>query len=338
MILVTGGTGLVGSHLLYELVKLNKSVKAIIRNRDKIQLVKKVFSYYSEDPDGLINKIQWIDGDVLDVYSMEDAFNGVKKVYHCAAIVSIGGKNKDELLSANIQGTENIVNLCIDHKINKLCHVSSIASLGESLNGDLITENTKWNASKNRSAYSVSKYKSEMEVWRGIQEGLNAVIVNPSVILGPGFWNSGIGSLFTRAAKGLKYYTAGSTGFVDVRDVSEVMIKLMESDISSERFIINSENLVYKTLFDQIAEVMQVKKPKKKATKNLLIAALALDSIASMFGFKKKEITKDVIRASLSTSKYSNEKIKNTIGQNFISIKESIQDVADKFNKELTIN
>lgn len=338
MILVTGGTGLVGSHLLYELVKKDEPVRALIRNSKKIDLVKKIFSYYSDDHEKLIQKIDWVEGDILDLYSLEESFKDIKKVYHCAAIVSFDGKDKNQLTNANVLGTENVVNLCLSNNIEKLCHVSSIASLGESLNGELIDENSKWASSKSHSAYSVSKFKSEMEVWRGIKEGLNAVIVNPSVILGPGFWNSGSGSLITKVAKGMKYFTTGATGFVDVRDVVDVMVRLMESDISNERFILNAENMNYKDLFDKVAEVMQVEKPKRKSTKNLLKVAVFLDKVAGMLRIKKREITKEVIRASLSVSKYSNEKVKKAIGKTFLPIESSIGEIAEKFKKEVTIS
>lgn len=338
MILVTGATGLVGSHLLYQLVKKGENVKALYRNQDKIKSVKKVFSYYENEGDDLFKKINWFKGDILDLYSLNEAFEGVTKVYHCAAIVSFDGSSKSKLIEANVQGTENIVNLCLEHKIEKLCHVSSIASLGSDYNGELVDENSKWVSSKNHSAYSVSKFQSEMVVWRGIQEGLNAVIVNPSVILGPGFWNSGSGSLFTKAAKGIKYFTSGGTGFVDVQDVAISMIKLMDSDTVNERFILNSENLKYKELFNLIADEVGVAKPKKEATKRLLKFASLLDGIASKIGVKKREITKDVIRAGLSVSQYSNEKIKEAVGVKFLPVKTSIQEIAIKFKKELTIS
>lgn len=338
MILVTGGTGLVGSHLLYELTKNGESVRALIRNSKKIDLVKKIFSYYSDDSENLIQKIDWVEGDILDLYSLEQAFTDIKKVYHCAAIVSFDGKDKNQLINANVLGTENVVNLCLSNNIEKLCHVSSIASLGGSLNGEFIDENSKWASSKHHSAYSVSKYKSEMEVWRGIQEGLNAVIVNPSVILGPGFWNSGSGSLFTKAAKGMKYFTTGTTGFVDVRDVVDVMVRLIKSNISNERFILNAENMNYKDLFDKVAEAMHVNKPKREATKKLLKLAVFLDGVASILGIKKREITKEVIRASLSVSKYSNEKVKKAIGKTFLPIETSIREIAEIYKKELIIS
>ncbi len=338
MILVTGGTGLVGSHLLYDLVKNNEPVRALIRNREKINTVKKIFSYYSDNSENLIQKIDWVEGDVLDLYSLEESFADIRKVYHCAAIVSFNGKDKSELINANVQGTENVVNLCLRKKIEKLCHVSSIASLGVALNGELIDEDSKWTSSKNRSAYSISKYESEMEVWRGVQEGLNAVIVNPSVILGPGLWNSGSGSLFTKAAKGMKYYTNGATGFVDVRDVSESMIRLMDSDISAQRYILNAENLSYKDLFGKTSGAMNIEKPTKEASQKLLKLAAFLDTIASTLGIKKREITKEVIKSSTSVSKYSNEKVKNAIGKTFIPIEKSIGDIAEKFKNELTIS
>jgi nucleoside-diphosphate-sugar epimerase len=338
MILVTGGTGLLGSHLLYDLVRNNESVRAIIRNREKIKSVKKIFSYYTDNSEDLIQKIEWVEGDILDLYSLEKSFEDIRNVYHCAAIVSFNSKNKRELINANVQGTENVVNLCLRKNIEKLCHVSSIASLGSNLNGELIDENSKWISSKNRSAYSISKYKSEMEVWRGIQEGLNAVIVNPSVILGPGFWNSGSGSLFTKAAKGMKYYTNGITGFVDVRDVSEFMIQLLKSDIDAQRFILNAENLSYKDLFEKISDAMNIAKPRKEASRRLLKLAVFMDTIAGSLGIKKREITREIVKSGTSISKYSNEKIKMTIGKAFIPIDESIGSIAEKFKNELTIS
>lgn len=336
MILVTGGTGLVGSHLLFDLLKQDKPIRAIIRDKNKINQVKKIFSYYSDDFENLIRKIDWVVGDILDLYSLEQAFADVKKVYHCAAIISFDEKDKAQLINSNVQGTENIVNLCLEKNIEKLCHVSSIASLGISLNRDLIDENTKWSTSKNHSAYSISKYKSEMEVWRAIQEGLNAVIVNPSVILGPGFWSSGSGALFTKAAKGMKYFTSGATGFVDVRDVTKSMITLMNSEINGKRLIVNSENIKYKKLFNLISKEMGVATPKKEATETLLKIAVLADSIASKLKIKKREITKDIVRSSISVSNYSNNKIINEIGIKFIPINESIRKIAEIFKNKIT--
>lgn len=338
MILVTGATGLIGSHLLYDLITKDFTVRALYRNPKKLDQVKKVFSYYADNYQILFDKIEWVYGDLLDVCSLDKAFEGISKVYHCGAKVAIGGKNKEQLIQNNVIATENMVNLSVQYGVDKLCHVSSVASLGGPVNGELITEESKWTSTKNHSAYAVSKFKSEMEVWRGIQEGLNAVIVNPSVVLGPGFWNAGSGSLFTRATKETKYYTTGTTGFVDVRDVAEIMIKLMESDIAEECFILNAENVSYKSLFSDVADAMNVKKPIKQVTKKMLKTISVLEYVVSSVGIKKRELTKDVVRASFSESNYSNEKIKKALGFEFRSIKTSIEDTADKFKKDLTIS
>ncbi len=313
MILVTGGTGLLGSHLLFKLAQQDEPIRAIFRNKDKLTDVKKIFAYYSLEAESLFKRIDWVEGDLLDLYSLNEAFENVHKVYHCAAIVSFNENNKDQMINENVEGSENVINLCLEHSIEKLCHVSSIAALGTYINGGFIDENSKWSSAKNHSAYSVSKYKSEMIVWRGIQEGLNAVIVNPSVILGPGFWNSGSGSLFVKASRGMKYFTSGSTGFVDVRDVVESMIRLMESEISAERFVINSENLGYSDLFNMVADEMKIKRAKYEATKKMLKLALCLDWFSSKIGIKKRELTKDIVRSSISKSVYSNKKINEAI-------------------------
>ncbi|HAN18862.1 MAG: hypothetical protein A2X13_07815 [Bacteroidetes bacterium GWC2_33_15] len=335
MILVTGATGLVGSHLLYQLVSKGEKVRAIIRDKNKIENVRKVFSYYSQVPDQLIEKVDWYSGDVLDILALEKAFEGIHTVYHCAAIISFNNGSKKQLIQTNIQGTENVVTLCVENKIAKLCYVSSVAAVGSSENGEPITEDDMWIPSNDHSLYSISKFKSEMEVWRGIEEGLNAVIVNPSVILGPGFWNTGSGEIISRAAKGMLFYTEGITGFVDVRDVADAMIKLTESDIQGQRFILNSENCSYKDLFFMISDESGKKRPKFNTGKNLLALAWIADSLLSFFTFRKQKITKSIIKSSLNKSKYSNRKIKTTIEKEFIPIKETIRFTLEKFNEEI---
>jgi dihydroflavonol-4-reductase len=334
-ILVTGGTGLVGSHLLYELASKGNSVRAIIRDKANIEKVRKVFSYYSGNVNNLVDKIEWIEGDVLDLVSLEEAFENISIVYHCAAIVSFNNKNKSELLKTNIEGTENIVNLCIEKNIEKLCYVSSVAAIGSTENGDLVTEKEMWIPADDHSFYSISKFKSEMEVWRGVQEGLNAVIVNPSIILGPGFWESGSGEIIKKGSKGMLFYTLGKTGFVDVRDVAPCMIKLTESTISGERFILNSENLNFKEIFTEISSAFGVKKPKYNADKKLMTLAYFMDFLLSTLKIKKQEITKSIVKSSLNKTEYSNKKIKETLGYEFIPVNESIRFAVEKFNQEI---
>src|SRR6056297_1027339 len=338
MIFITGSTGLIGAHLLYRLVQKGEKVKALIRNPDKIEQVKHIFSYYTENPDLFIEKIEWVTGDILDPASYYNALTDVREVYHCAAMVSFDKKDEPELLKTNIEGTANMVNASLEHRVKKFCFVSSVAALGESENGKAVTEDDYWVPSKIRSPYAISKYKSEMEVWRGIQEGLSAVIVNPSVVLGPGFWDSGSGLIFTKAAKGMLFYTTGTTGFVDVRDVVYAMIKLSESSISNQRFILNGENIVYKDLLDKISEAVSVRKPTIKATRTMLNIARRVDGLLSNLGIKKRELTKDLVKSSLSKSQYSSQKIMQSLKMNFIPVQKTIDEMAQFYKQDLTGN
>ena len=338
MIFVTGSTGLVGSHLICQLAKKGKKIKALVRNSEKIRIVQKVFSYYSDQPDELLKNVEWIEGDILNPASYFDALSGVNTVYHCAAMVSFDKKDKEQLLMTNIEGTANVVNVSLENKVKKLCSVSSVAALGGSKNGEIITEDNVWNSSANHSFYAISKFKSEMEVWRGIQEGLDAVIVNPSVILGPGFWNSGSGLIFTRAAKGMSFYTCGSTGFVDVRDVVDLMQRLTESEVVNQRFIITGESVVYKDLFNMISDALGRKRPNIEASRTMLQAARIVDGWLSGLRIKNREITQEVIHSSLSKTDYSNQKIKQLFPVEFIPVKKTILEMAALYKRELTSN
>lgn len=338
MVFVTGGTGLVGAHLLFQLSKKGCKIKALVRNPEKIKRIKHVFSYYTDNTNQLLENIEWIKGDILDPATYFDALKDVNTVYHCAAMVSFDKKDKSELLKTNIEGTANIVNASLEQNIKKMCFVSSIATMGDSPNGEAVTEENYWVPSKNRSTYAISKYKSEMEVWRGIQEGLDAVIVNPSVVLGPGFWDSGSGLIFTKAAKGMLFYTTGTTGFVDVRDVVYAMIKLSESSISNQRFILNGENIVYKDLLDKISTAVSVRKPSIEATRPMLNIARRVDGLLSNLGIKKRELTKDVVKSSLSKSEYSSQKIMQSLKMNFIPVQKTIDEIAQFYKQDLTGN
>lgn len=330
MILVTGGTGLVGAHLLFQLTQNGENVRALKRSSSDIQKTRKIFSYYSENYESLLNKIEWVDGDILDYDSILNCLEGVDFVFHAAASVSFQSSDKSSLINTNILGTENIVNAALEIKIKKLLHVSSIGSLGRAGNNGIVTENSQWN-SKKTSVYSTSKYQAEMEVWRGIAEGLNAVIINPSIILGPGDWNSGSSKLFTTMYEGLKFYSTGTNGFVDVNDVVSAMILLMNSDTSGERFILNSENISYKDLFYWMAEGLNVKPPKYKATNFLSEIAWRILFVKGLISGKKSSITKETAVTANQIYNYSNKKIKKAISIEFMEIKESLMKNARLF-------
>ncbi|HLV39480.1 NAD-dependent epimerase/dehydratase family protein [Xanthomarina sp.] len=334
MILVTGGTGLVGSHLLYELTLKNESVKAIYRNEEKLAVVKKVFSYYSENSDEYFNKIEWIQADLLDIPLLTEAFKNVSHVYHCAAFVSFEPDKYHELRKINIEGTANIVNFCIANKIEKLCYVSSISTLGKTPNNTEIDENTLWNPDADNSLYGITKYGAEMEVWRGTQEGLDAVIVNPGVIIGPGIWKYGTGNIFKRVYKGLSYYTEGTTGYVDVFDVVNCMMKLMESSVKNERFVLVAENWSYKDFLTEIATALQVKEPTKKATPFLLNIAWRLDWLNHKLNGKRRSLSKQMANTLVTNSFYNSNKITSHLNYQFKPLNQSIKAVSKLFLKE----
>ncbi|MFK7781916.1 NAD-dependent epimerase/dehydratase family protein [Psychroserpens sp.] len=340
MILVTGGTGLVGSHLLHKLVSENKQVRAIYRRSHTLDRVKHVFSYYNKDHKVLYDKIEWIKADINDVPALEIAFKDIEYVYHCAAFVSFEPNKYYQLRNINIEGTANIVNLCISHHIKKLCYVSSIAAIGHESNpNQFITEETEWNPEEDNSVYAITKYGAEMEVWRGTQEGVPAVIVNPGIILGPGYWKGGSsGNLFRIIHKGLKYYTSGSSAYVDVWDVCNSMVKLMQSDIKNERFIIISENLAFNDFQKKVAKTLVVKPAKKEASAFLLELGWRLDWLTNKLFGKRRKLSKQMAKTVRSKTVYDNSKVKNALQFKFKSIDDSIENVSKFYLNDLKNN
>ncbi len=332
MILVTGGTGLVGSHLLLHLLEKGESVRAIYRSKKKIAKVKSLFDYYSKG--NLVEKINWIEADILDIPSLEIAFNNIDYVYHCAGFISFDPKDENQLRKVNIEGTANIVNFCIAKKIKKLCHVSSIATLGDlAQNGNIITEKTEWNPEKLHSDYAISKHGAEMEIWRGQQEGLKVMIVNPGVIFGPSFWNQGSGAFFTTVKNGIPFYTNGSTAYVAVTDVVKIMHQLMNSDCDSERFIVIAENIKYKDIIYLIASKISARKPKIEAKSWMLSIAWKLDWLLSFVFRTKIKITKQGSLSIQNADLISNEKVKSYLNYSFEEIANYIDLIAPDFKK-----
>lgn len=337
MILVTGGTGLVGSHLLYKLLETHQKVRAIYRREHKLALVKKIFAYYSTDFELLFQKIEWIKADITDVPSLQEAFKNVDYVYHCAAFVSFEPDKYHHLRKINIEGTANVVNLGLSHRVKKLCYVSSIATIGHHQNPEqLITEGTKWNQDEDNSVYAITKYGAEMEVWRGTQEGLDAVIVNPGIIVGPGFWNSGgSSSLIKKIYNGISYFTTGVTGYVDVDDVIKAMVLLMQSPIKNERFIVVSENLSFKEFQHQTALALGAKQASKEATPFILAIGWRLDWLRRILTGKRRRLSKQMTKSARSITKYDASKLKNTFNFQFKPMKDSIEESCQFFLKDL---
>ncbi len=340
MILVTGGTGLVGSHLLFKLVSNNEHVRAIYRREKTLERVKHVFSYFSDDSEKLFNSIEWVEGDINDIPKLEDAFKDITSVYHCAAFVSFEPDKYKTLRTVNIKGTANIVNLCISNNVKKLCYVSSIAALGYHSNPEkLIDEQTPWNPDEDNSVYAITKYGAELEVWRGSQEGLDVVIVNPGIILGAGYWNGGSsGNLFKQIQKGMRYYVHGISGYVDVWDVVNAMYQLMIGTIKNESFILVSENLSFKTFQTKTANALNVKPPNKEAKPWLLNIAWRLDWLGFKLLGKRRSLSKQTAKSAMSVTKYDNSKLKNTLNFEFKPIDKTIEEVCELYLKDLKNN
>ncbi len=336
MILVTGGTGLVGSHLLFDLTRSGKNVRVLKRNNSNISNVKKVFSYYTSDPELLLKKIEWVDADLLDVYSLTDAMDGITEIFHCAAMVSFEKKQHDEMMKINVEGTSNMVNAALEKGVKKFCHVSSIASLGRVENGGLTSEETFWKSSPDNSNYSISKYGAEREVWRAAEEGLNVVIVNPSLIVGGGNWTQSSSNMFTKAYKGIKFYSSGTNGFVDVRDVAALMIKLMNSSITNQRFLLNSENASFRHYFDLIHDAFGKPKASIKAGKCITGFAWRAEMLRTFITGSTPLITKETSLSANRKSSFSNAKILKTFPDfQFIPLEQSINDTCRLFLKDL---
>jgi nucleoside-diphosphate-sugar epimerase len=335
MILVTGGTGLLGAHLLYELSQMNQPVRAIFRTEERLNTTRKIFSYYSDTPDVFFNRIEWFQADMTDPVSIGKALEGADQVYHIAASVSFDPSRIEHIIGTNVQGTASIVDQCLEHDNIKFCFVSSTAALGEAPQGEKVIEDYIWKGSMYRSVYSVSKFKSELEVWRGIAEGLNAVIINPSIIIGPGDWTRSSSSLFLRIWKGMKFYTEGVTGYVDVMDVVKVMISLMNSTVQGERFIVSSENLSYKQVFTAIALALQKRPPSMHAGRYLTQIACKLDWMRSFITGWERQLSPEMVRASSRKLYFSNEKVIRQTGLRFRLIEQSIQATARLFLKDI---
>ncbi len=295
MILVTGATGLVGSHLVKELAKTNRNIVAL---------------YNKKKPSDELKKLaDWKQVDILDVVALNEIMQDVKQVYHCAAVVSFQAKDKHHIHHLNIEGTKNVVNISLNNGIEKLVHVSSVATLDRFKNGELITEKISGNNSSENSEYAKSKIASEMEVWRAMGEGLNVIIVNPSIILGTANWDAGSSAIFKNCYNEFPWYTNGSNGFVDVEDVAKAMIALMNSDIINERFIINGYNISYKNLFDAIAKNFNKRQPSKLATPFLSAIAWRVEKLKTLFTDRSPLLTRETARTAQKNIAYDNSKL-----------------------------
>ena len=329
MVLVTGGTGLLGSHLLVRLVQSHDNVRVLYRSTAKKESVQKVFTYYFKtEAAQFLEKLEWVEGDILDLYTLGQSFEGVTHVYHCAGFVSFAQRDFTKLMKINREGTANVVNFCLKYNIQKLVHVSSTAAIGGD-DDQVISEQTKWIQSPETSGYSISKYSAEKEVWRGIEEGLKAVIVNPSVIFGAGNWEESSLTILRTVANGFPFYTNGSNAFVDARDVAEIMVQLMKSDVENERFLCLGESISFKELLSLIAKKLHKKPPSINTPKWMMGLTWRITAFLALFTGKSPAITKQSAKTAFGNKVYSNEKITKTLNFQFRTIEDTIENAVN---------
>lgn len=331
MILVTGGTGLVGSHLLYFLIKEGANqVRATYRSNSDITSVKKVFGLYTTNVDVLFNKIEWVEANIIDIPALSLAFKNITNVYHCAAFINFDPSNYKILKKINVEGTANVVNLCLANKVKKICYVSSVSTLGNALNNNFITEETHYNPDDKNSVYAITKYGAEMEVWRGTQEGLNAVIVNPGVILGTSSRDGGSGMIIPIASSGIPFYPPGSMGIVDIQDVVKAMVLLMESETKNERFILVGQNITFKEVLSTLAPLFGKKPPSRQLSKGFMIFLSKVDWVLNAIFRIKRRVAKATVQSMFTTSMYDASKIKDRFGLEFISANDTLKRIANE--------
>ena len=324
MVLVTGGSGLLGSCLIRQLIADGQQVRAIHRSE------KPVF-------EGSI-KVEWVRGDILDTIGLEEAMNGMEVVYHCAAVVSFHPSRKEEMHRVNVQGTANVVNACLDAGVKKLLFVSSVAALGRIREDEPIHEGMNWSPESSNSEYGKTKYLAETEVWRGMAEGLSIAIVNPVIILGAGNWSSGSSKIFQSAYHEFPWYTEGSSGFVDVDDVARAMICLMKSEVTARRFIISGENRTYHEVFQLIANAFQKKPPHRKVSKWMSELVWRWEAVKAMFTGEDPLLTRETAATARARVTFNNSSFLDTFPNfHYTPLEQSIERICREYEKALQL-
>jgi len=324
MNLITGATGLLGTHIALELLARGQQVRALARTGSSLESMKKVFAHYGSAE--LFHRIEWVEGELEDVTSLIDALENCTTVYHCAAIVSYHPADRRQMYKVNVEGTANLVNACIDRGKLNLAHVSSIAAIGRTKESITLNENSEWVDGEQTTHYAITKHLAEMEVWRGIQEGLNAVILNSGLIIGPGDFTRSSGGMFTRIDQGIPFFPPGGTGFISAPDAARALVELMHQEKFGERYIAVAENKTMRDVFTKVAGSLGKKAPIKQVTPFLLVVALFMEQMKEWFTGKKALVTREVLRNMERQFIYDNSKLKDALGFSFQSIDAAIDD------------
>lgn len=331
MILLTGATGMLGSHIALELLRGGEQLRALCRPGSSKAAAEAVFSYYGAS--ALFGKIAWADGDVMDVQSLEDAMQDVTHVVHAAALVSFDKADRDALWRMNGEGTANMVNAALSAGVQRFVHISSVAALGKTEDDAVVDEDSWWKNAPGNSHYAISKYNAEREVWRGTEEGLNAIILNPSFIVGPGDPKRSSNVVFPMAAKGINWYTEGITGYVDVRDVAAAVKWALSSTVSNERFVLNAENLSYRQFTTMLLNAFN-KKPAAKLLKPWMTAlAWRAEKLLAALSGRKPRLTKETAAVLHEVTRFGGTRIAEKMPLHYHSIEDAVTNAAP-FYKE----
>lgn len=323
IVLVTGGTGFLGAYIIKTLVEAGIPVRGLRRSSK--------LPFFLEE--AIWRQVDWVEGDVLDVVSLDDALKGVDAVIHSAAVVSFRKSDRELMNSVNIEGTTNVVNLALENSVRRFVHISSVAALGRTRRAEKVTEDRKWEETKNNTHYAISKYHAEVEVWRGFAEGLEGVILNPSTILGYGDWHSSSCAIFKNAYKGFPWYTEGVNGFAGVEDVAKAAVQLLQADITEKRFIVNGDNWSFQQLFNCIADGFGKRKPHRKATPFLGEIAWRLEGLKHLFADGKPLLTKESARVAHSKTEFDNSALLQALpGFSFAPLENVIQKACEKYD------
>jgi dihydroflavonol-4-reductase len=321
-VLVTGGTGFLGAYVIRELVEKGYAVRALRRRPTLPAFI----------PADILHQVEWITSDILDVTGLEEAMEGVDGVIHAAAKVSFVRGDRSELFRVNVEGTANVVNAALTQAIPRFVHVSSVAALGRTGQGETVTEQKTWEESRYNTSYAISKFRGEIEVWRGIGEGLPAVVVNPSTILGFGDWNSSSCTLFRSVYREFPWYTEGVNGFVDVTDTARAVVGLFEGDTTGERYILNGDNWTFRRLFETIAAGFGKKPPSREATPFIAGIAWRTARIKSLFSGQPSMLTRESARVAQSSTYFDNSKILEQLpGFRFTPLEETIRQACSAY-------
>ncbi|HWJ90479.1 MAG TPA: NAD-dependent epimerase/dehydratase family protein [Flavisolibacter sp.] len=326
MILVTGGTGFLGAYIIKNLVEKGHAVRAIRRSS--------ALPFFIAPE--IFDRVEWVEGDVLDPVSLDDAMHGIRDVIHAAAIVSFSKHDRKLMYQVNVEGTANVVNAALDRKVQRFVHISSVAALGRTSKAEMVSEEKKWEASRSNTHYAISKHEAEMHAWRGFAEGLEGAVLNPSTILGFGDWHRSSCAIFRNAYKEFPWYTNGVNGFVGVEDVAEAAVQILNAQAQHQKYIVNAENWSFKQLFQTIAEGFQKRPPHKEATKMMGEVAWRLEGLRSMIAGSQPLLTRETAKVAQSKTSFDNRNLLRALpGFAYTPLRTVIEKACEKYQKAM---